>query len=43
MRGTVKFYNIHKRYGFIRGEDGREYFVHEDQIFLAPYLERAIK
>ncbi|MCD6549281.1 cold shock domain-containing protein [Candidatus Micrarchaeota archaeon] len=28
MKGTVKFYNVMKRFGFITGEDGRDYFVH---------------
>jgi len=27
--GEVKFFNIVKRFGFISGEDGKEYFVHE--------------
>jgi CspA family cold shock protein len=29
MKGTVKFFNRDKRFGFIAGEDGKEYFVHE--------------
>jgi len=29
MQGTVKFFNAMKRFGFIAGEDGKEYFVHE--------------
>jgi cold shock protein len=28
MNGTVKFYNEGKGFGFIAGEDGKEYFVH---------------
>ena len=28
MNGVVKFYNRTKSYGFITGEDGKEYFVH---------------
>jgi CspA family cold shock protein len=28
MKGTVKFYNEGKNFGFIAGEDGKEYFVH---------------
>jgi len=28
MKGTVKFFNEDKKYGFITGEDGVEYFVH---------------
>lgn len=29
MKGTVKFFNRNKAFGFIAGEDGKEYFVHE--------------
>jgi CspA family cold shock protein len=29
MKGKVKFFNEGKRFGFIAGEDGTEYFVHE--------------
>ncbi|MBI4453782.1 cold shock domain-containing protein [Candidatus Woesearchaeota archaeon] len=29
MKGTVKFFNVMKRFGFIAGEDGKEYFVHK--------------
>ncbi|HII16413.1 TPA: cold shock domain-containing protein [Candidatus Woesearchaeota archaeon] len=32
MRGTVKFYNKQKGFGFIAGEDGKEYFVHQSGI-----------
>jgi len=28
MKGTVKFFNARKGFGFIAGEDGKEYFVH---------------
>ena len=28
MQGTVKFFNAGKGFGFIAGEDGKEYFVH---------------
>ena len=30
--GTVKFYNEVKGFGFIAGEDGKEYFVHQTGI-----------
>jgi len=29
MNGTVKFYNETKGFGFISGEDGKDYFVHQ--------------
>ena len=28
MNGTVKFFNNMKGFGFVSGEDGKEYFVH---------------
>jgi CspA family cold shock protein len=28
MNGRVKFYNENKGFGFITGEDGKEYFFH---------------
>ena len=28
VSGTVKFFNRTKRFGFISGEDGKDYFVH---------------
>ena len=28
MKGNVKFFNESKGYGFLLGEDGKEYFVH---------------
>jgi cold shock protein len=28
MKGTVKFFNQMKGFGFVTGEDGKEYFVH---------------
>ncbi|MCK4319445.1 cold-shock protein [Candidatus Micrarchaeota archaeon] len=30
--GTVKFYNDMKHFGFIAGDDGKEYFVHESGL-----------
>ncbi|MBI4919362.1 cold shock domain-containing protein [archaeon] len=29
MKGKVKFFNELKGFGFIAGEDGKEYFVHK--------------
>ena len=28
MKGNVKFFNNSKGFGFITGEDGKDYFVH---------------
>lgn len=32
MKGTVKFFNDMKGFGFITGEDEKEYFVHVSGI-----------
>ncbi len=32
MNGTVKFFNDMKGFGFIAGEDGKEYFVHKTDL-----------
>lgn len=32
MKGTVKWFNEEKRFGFITGEDGKDVFVHFSQI-----------
>lgn len=32
MKGTVKFFNTGKGFGFIAGEDGKEYFVHQTAL-----------
>ena len=32
MKGTVKFFNAGKGFGFIAGEDGEEYFVHQTAL-----------
>ena len=32
MKGTVKWYNDMKGFGFIAGEDGKEVFVHRTAI-----------
>ena len=29
MKGIVKFFNGEKEFGFITGEDGKEYYVHK--------------
>ncbi len=32
MKGNVKFFNEGKGFGFIAGEDGKEYFVHQTGV-----------
>jgi len=32
MKGKVKFFNQAKRFGFITGEDGKDYFVHQSDL-----------
>ena len=32
MKGKVKWFNITKGFGFITGEDNKEYFVHESEV-----------
>jgi len=32
MKGTVKFFNEMKGFGFITAEDGKEYFVHQTAL-----------
>jgi len=32
MKGTIKFFNFMKGFGFINGEDGKAYFVHRSAV-----------
>lgn len=34
MRGTVKFFDSRKRWGFITDENGKDYFVHHSSILM---------
>jgi len=39
MRGIVKFFNSKKGYGFLTGEDHKDYFVHFSGINTEGYKE----
>jgi CspA family cold shock protein len=43
MKGVVKFYNVKKRFGFISGEDGKDYFVHLTGVEKGNYLREQSK
>jgi CspA family cold shock protein len=32
MKGTVKWFNRIRGYGFVKGDDGNEYFVHRSAL-----------
>jgi CspA family cold shock protein len=39
MKGTVKWFNDRKGYGFIEGEDGNDIFVHRNDIPINTILD----
>jgi len=42
MNGTVKFYNETKGFGFISGEDGKDYFVHQTRLKESINIDEAV-
>ena len=38
MKGTIKWYNARKGYGFIQGEDGKDVFVHQSAVPQGTFL-----
>ena len=43
MKGTVKWYNPRKGYGFIQGEDEKDVFVHRSAMPDGTYLNEGDK
>ncbi len=39
MKGTIKFFNDAKAFGFISGEDGKDVFVHQSELGEAKVIE----
>jgi CspA family cold shock protein len=39
MDGKVKFYNMKKGFGFIQGDDGKDYFVHHTGLKNGVFLK----
>jgi len=39
MEGTVKWFNLKKGYGFIDGDDGESYFVHNSALTKGKFLK----
>lgn len=39
MKGKVKFFNASKGFGFITGEDGKDYFVHSTGLIAGSVIE----
>ncbi len=41
MKGTVKWYDIKKGYGFIKGDDGNDVFAHRSDLsYFEVYMEK---
>ena len=41
--GTVKFFNMRKNFGFINGDDGKDYFVHTSGLAEGTSLDEGDK
>jgi CspA family cold shock protein len=39
MKGTVKWFNDRKGYGFIEGEDEKDIFVHRNSLSEGTYID----
>ena len=40
MKGTVKWFNNRKGYGFIQGENGIEVFIHRNELLLGTTIDK---
>ena len=38
MKGKVKWYNSQKGYGFIEDEDGKDVFIHKNEVPMGTFL-----
>lgn len=43
MKGSIKWYNTRKGYGFIQGEDGKDVFVHRSSVPSGTLLQEGDK
>ena len=43
MKGTIKWYNARKGYGFIEGEEGKDVFVHRSAVPQGTFLNEGDK